>query len=94
MFLIDMFNKKTILPDAATALPGREEEIPTATTHFVSGRPLKGPYPEGMKKILFGMGCFWAPSVSVGDPRRLRDGCRTPAGSRPSPDLSGDERRG
>lgn len=37
MFLIDMFNKKTILPDAATALPGREEEIPTATTHFVSG---------------------------------------------------------
>lgn len=59
MFLIDMFNKKTILPDAATALPGREEEIPTATTHFVSGRPLKGPYPEGMKKVLFGMGCFW-----------------------------------
>ncbi len=59
MFLIDMFNKKTILPDAATALRGREEAIPTATTHFVSGRPLKGPYPEGMKKVLFGMGCFW-----------------------------------
>lgn len=59
MFLIDMFNKKTIMPDTATALPGREEAIPTAETHFVSGRPLKGPYPDGMKKILLGMGCFW-----------------------------------
>jgi peptide-methionine (S)-S-oxide reductase len=59
MFLIDMFNKKTILPDAAIALRGREEEIPTATTHFISGRPLKGPYPDGMKQVLFGMGCFW-----------------------------------
>ena len=59
MFLIDMFNKKTILPDAEIALPGRTEEIPTAAAHFVSGRPLKGPYPDGMKKVLFGMGCFW-----------------------------------
>ncbi|WP_429810702.1 peptide-methionine (S)-S-oxide reductase MsrA [Ensifer sp. B1-9] len=59
MFLIDMFNKKTIMPDAQTALPGRDEAIPTAETHFVSGRPLKGPYPEGTKKILLGMGCFW-----------------------------------
>ncbi|PDT41691.1 MULTISPECIES: peptide-methionine (S)-S-oxide reductase MsrA [Sinorhizobium] len=59
MFLIDMFNKKNILPDAETALAGRAEEIPTAATHFVSGRSLKGPYPEGMKKVLFGMGCFW-----------------------------------
>ena len=59
MFLIDMFNKKNILPDAETALAGRAEEIPTAAAHFVSGRPLKGPYPDGMRKVLFGMGCFW-----------------------------------
>ncbi len=59
MFLIDMFNKKTIMPDAQTALRGREDAIPTAATHFVSGHPLKGPYPEGMEKILLGMGCFW-----------------------------------
>ena len=59
MFLIDMFNKKTIMPDAQTALPGRDEAIPTAETHFVSGRPLKGPYPDGTKQILLGMGCFW-----------------------------------
>lgn len=59
MFLIDMFNKKTILPDAQTALRGRAEAIATAGTHFVSGRALKGPYPEGTEKILLGMGCFW-----------------------------------
>ena len=41
------------------ALPGRKEPIPTATHHFVSGRPLKGPYPEGAQTCYFGMGCFW-----------------------------------
>lgn len=59
MFLIDMFNKKTILPDAETALRGREDAMATAVNHFVSGHPLKGPYPEGTEKILLGMGCFW-----------------------------------
>lgn len=59
MFLIDMFNKKTAMPTEATALPGRDSPIATAETHFVNGRPLKGPYPEGSEKALFGMGCFW-----------------------------------
>ena len=43
MFLIDMFNKKTVMPTAENALPGRPEPIPTASTHFISGLPLKGP---------------------------------------------------
>ncbi|MCP8896716.1 peptide-methionine (S)-S-oxide reductase MsrA [Shinella daejeonensis] len=59
MFLIDMFNKKTAMPAPDTALPGRSEPIPTAADHFVNGRPLKGPYPDGMKTVLLGMGCFW-----------------------------------
>jgi peptide-methionine (S)-S-oxide reductase len=59
MFVIDMFRKKTTLPDAGTALRGRDEPIPTARDHFVNGRPLKGPYPAGMEKAIFGMGCFW-----------------------------------
>ncbi|MCD2172624.1 peptide-methionine (S)-S-oxide reductase MsrA [Rhizobium sp. C4] len=59
MFLTDLMNKKTVMPDPTRALPGRPEPIPTSKTHFVNGRPLAGPYPDGMKRILFGMGCFW-----------------------------------
>ncbi|MFQ5624450.1 MAG: peptide-methionine (S)-S-oxide reductase MsrA [Paracoccaceae bacterium] len=47
------------MPEPGAALPGRAEPLPTADAHFVSGRPLKGPYPDGMEKALFGMGCFW-----------------------------------
>ena len=59
MFLIDMFNKKTVMPEPATALSGRRDPIPTAETHFVNGQPLKGPYPPATETILLGMGCFW-----------------------------------
>ena len=59
MFLTDLMNKKTVMPDPARALPGRPEPIPTSEAHFVNGRPLAGPYPDGMKRILLGMGCFW-----------------------------------
>lgn len=51
--------KKTEIPTAAEALPGRATAIPTAETHFVNGRPLAGPYPEGLRKAVFGLGCFW-----------------------------------
>jgi peptide-methionine (S)-S-oxide reductase len=47
------------MPDAQTALPGRETEIQTSATHFVNGHPLKGPYPAGTRQVLLGMGCFW-----------------------------------
>lgn len=54
------FAKKPLdLPTADTALPGRAHAIPTAETHFVNGRPLKGPYPEGLETAYFAMGCFW-----------------------------------
>ncbi len=53
------FRKKLSLPTAAEALPGRAAAIPTAERHFVSGRPLKGPYPDGMEQIVVGLGCFW-----------------------------------
>ncbi len=47
------------LPSAAEALPGRDQPLHTAQTHAVSGRPLKGPYPEGTAQAVFALGCFW-----------------------------------
>ncbi|KGB80585.1 methionine sulfoxide reductase A [Rhodovulum sp. NI22] len=50
---------KTQMVAPQDALPGRPTPIPTADTHFVNGRPLKAPVPEGMEEAMFGMGCFW-----------------------------------
>ena len=54
-----MLSAKTTLPTADTALPGRSTPLPTDEVHFVIGRPLKGPHPEGFETAVFGMGCFW-----------------------------------
>jgi peptide-methionine (S)-S-oxide reductase len=54
------FFRKTPTPVAPeAALPGRASAIPTADVSFVNGRPLKGPYPDGMQIADFAMGCFW-----------------------------------
>src|SRR5690606_36352102 len=53
------FRKKLEIPSAERALPGRAEPIQTADKHFVSGRALQGPYPDGMERAVFGLGCFW-----------------------------------
>lgn len=54
-----IFNRKIELPRPSAALPGRAQPIPTAREHYLSGRPLRGPYPEGLAKAMFAMGCFW-----------------------------------
>jgi peptide-methionine (S)-S-oxide reductase len=54
-----MFQKKLEMPTTADALPGRPDPIPTAASHFVLKRPLKGPYPAGFETAIFGLGCFW-----------------------------------
>jgi len=59
MNLFSSLARKLRIPDPNEALPGRAEAIRTADRHFVSGRALKGPYPDGMKSALFGLGCFW-----------------------------------
>lgn len=59
MYLIDMFNKKTKLPTAAEALPGRAEPIIPPATHYVLGSPIGTDIPAGLEATYFGMGCFW-----------------------------------
>ena len=53
------YEKKLTIPEPSEALPGRDEAMPVASRHFVTGHPLQGPFPEGMQMALFGMGCFW-----------------------------------
>lgn len=50
---------KPQMPTKDMALPGRQTPLPTAEEHFIFGRPLQGPYPEGTERAMFGMGCFW-----------------------------------
>ena len=33
--------------------------MPLPEQHFVHRHPLAGPYPDGMEKAIFGLGCFW-----------------------------------
>ncbi|MCR9278491.1 MAG: peptide-methionine (S)-S-oxide reductase MsrA [Pseudomonadaceae bacterium] len=50
---------KTVLPDAANALPGRSQSMPVPDEHFVSGATLTAPFPDGVETAIFAMGCFW-----------------------------------
>ena len=50
---------KTMMPEPATALKGREAALPVADRHAVHGTPLQAPFPAGLEQAMFGMGCFW-----------------------------------
>ncbi|HRD78800.1 MAG TPA: peptide-methionine (S)-S-oxide reductase MsrA [Hyphomicrobiaceae bacterium] len=54
-----LFRKKSAMPTPSEALKGRVSAIPTASTHYVNGASLKGPYPAGSEMAMFGLGCFW-----------------------------------
>ena len=68
--------KSTALPSAAEALPGRDRPLETATTHFVNGRSLQPPYPQGLQQAVFGLGCFWGAERKFWE---LGDGVHTTA---------------
>jgi len=41
------------------ALPGRDEAVQLSGVHFVHGRSILPPWPEGHELAVLGMGCFW-----------------------------------
>jgi peptide-methionine (S)-S-oxide reductase len=51
--------RKTRMPSEEEILPGRDTPIRPNPEHFVSGHTILPPFPEGLDKAMFGMGCFW-----------------------------------
>jgi len=51
--------KPQTIPLQADALPGRAERMAVPETHFVNRHRITPPFPDGMARAVFGMGCFW-----------------------------------
>ena len=52
-------SRKTQMIEPDRALPGRDTALPVPARHEVLGTPLAPPFPEGLERVVFGMGCFW-----------------------------------
>ena len=50
---------KLAMPTRDTALPGRSQRMQVPAAHHVVGTPLAPPFPDGLERALFGLGCFW-----------------------------------
>jgi peptide-methionine (S)-S-oxide reductase len=54
-----VFFDKRRMPRPDEALPGRSDTMAVPDTHFVNGARITEPFPDGLERALFGMGCFW-----------------------------------
>lgn len=52
-------SKRLELLPASQTLPGRDAPVVSPAPHAVHGRPIVPPWPEGMRELVVGMGCFW-----------------------------------
>ena len=57
--LFDLLRRSRRCPRPARRCPAGPSRSRPPRRHFVNGRPLKGPHPEGLEQAMFGMGCFW-----------------------------------
>jgi peptide-methionine (S)-S-oxide reductase len=53
-----MKKMKTLLP-AGSTIPSRGEKMPVPEKHAVNGNRIVPPFPDGMQRAVFGLGCFW-----------------------------------
>jgi peptide-methionine (S)-S-oxide reductase len=51
--------KSLTLPSKAEALPGRTTAMSVPEAHFVNKNRIVPPFPDGLARAMFGMGCFW-----------------------------------
>jgi len=57
--MLGYMKRKQEMPTRDQALPGRADPMPVPPAHFVNGHSMKPPYPAGLERALFGLGCFW-----------------------------------
>ena len=51
--------KSLKIPSKDEALPGRDARMRVPEAHFVNRHRLEPPFPDGLARAMFGMGCFW-----------------------------------
>ena len=51
--------RQSRVPAPEHALPGRSANMAVPEAHYVNGHPLTPPFPEGLERGVFAMGCFW-----------------------------------
>ena len=80
-------SKKLRMPRPDEALPGRPTAMRVGEKHFVSGHRIVPPFPDGMQRAMFGMGCFWGAERKFWQTPRActRPRSATPAASTPNP---------
>ena len=54
-----LFSSKTKMPARDQALAGRSEKMAVPDRHVVTGARLEPPFPEGTRRALVALGCFW-----------------------------------
>ena len=54
-----LFTKNAEMVTPQNALSGRDTPMEVPDRHDVLGTPLQPPFPEGMQRLVVGMGCFW-----------------------------------
>ena len=83
------FRKKAGIPHRRGGPPRPGGALPVPAQDFMTRRPIKPPFPEGLEQAVFGMGCFWGAERKFWQPPACtRRRWATPAAS-PEPDLRG-----
>ena len=57
--MFSFMKKMTTLLPADKTIPGRGTPMEVPGKHFVNGNAIVLPFPAGLDKAVFGMGCFW-----------------------------------
>ena len=54
-----MFSKAKTFRHQQRRCRAATQRMPVPAAHFVNGHPLEPPFPDGLERAMFGMGCFW-----------------------------------